>query len=273
MKMKVKINKVILLSMIILALGACKTKKQLIKTEIPAEMTAAQMVEKLQEKQPAFTSAYIDKMTVDVDVKNRQMTVNATCKMRTDSAIHLSIQPFFGIELFKLELTPYNIILIDKTNKMYYRGQYSMLRSRFGVDVDYKSIQALISNRLFVAGNRAFLTDDFKWRNDSATSGVLAVQGERTSQEVTVNPALERIIRMVIKTNDNAYTLNTDYSGFKNFDKQLFPENINIEALNAGEKASFLFRIERVEFDKPLVMEPANLQRYRQGDFSRFLTK
>ena len=112
MKMKVKINKVILLSMIILALGACKTKKQLTKTEIPAEMTVAQMVGKLQEKQPAFSSAYIDKMTVDVDVKNRQMTVNATCKMRTDSAIHLSIQPFFGIELFKLELTPYNIILI-----------------------------------------------------------------------------------------------------------------------------------------------------------------
>ena len=56
--MKVKINKVILLSMIILALGACKTKKQLIKTEIPAEMTAAQMVEKLQEKQPAFSSAW-----------------------------------------------------------------------------------------------------------------------------------------------------------------------------------------------------------------------
>ena len=143
MKMKVKINKVILLSMIILALGACKTKKQLTKTEIPAEMTVAQMVGKLQEKQPAFTSAYIDKMTVDVDVKNRQMTVNATCKMRTDSAIHLSIQPFFGIELFKLELTPYNIILIDKTNKTYYRGQYSMLRSRFGVDVDIKAFRRL----------------------------------------------------------------------------------------------------------------------------------
>ena len=271
--MKVKINKIILLSMVLLAFGACKTKKQLTKTEIPADMTAAQMVGKLQDKQPAFTTANIDKMTVDVDVKNRQMTVNATCKMVSDSAIHLSIQPFFGIELFKLELTPYNIILIDKTNKMYYQGQYSVLRNRFGVDVDYKSIQALISNRLFVAGNRAFLTDDFKWRNDSVASGVLTVQGERTSQEVTVNAAIERIIRMVIKTNDNTYTMNTDYSGFKNFDKQLFPEKIYIEALNAGSKASFLFKIESVEFDQPLVMEAANLQRYRRGDFNRFLTK
>ena len=47
-------------------------EKQLTKTEIPAEMTVAQMVGKLQEKQPAFSSAYIDKMTVDVDVNNRQ---------------------------------------------------------------------------------------------------------------------------------------------------------------------------------------------------------
>jgi len=271
--MKVTINKIILLSIVLLAFGACTSKKQLVKSEIPTEMTPAAMVAKLQDKQPAFSSANIKKMTVDVDMKERRMTVNATCKMVTDSAIHLSIQPFFGIELFKLELTPWNIVLIDKTNKTYYEAQYTQLRSRLGLDFDYKSIQSVISNRLFVSGIKTFLADDYKWKDNDVKSGILTVQGERMNQEIMVDAALDRIIGLVLKTNDGSYTLKTEYSGFKNFDKQLFPEMINMEAFNGESKASLYFKIEDVEFDKPLVLEAANLRRYQRGNLARFFIK
>ena len=271
--MKTKINKIIIFSIVLLALGACKTKKIISKTELPHDMLPAEMVKKIQDKQPAFTTADVHKMSVDVDLKERQLTVNATLKMVTDSAIHLSVQPFFGIELFKLELTPRNFVLIDKTNKTYYEGGYSLFKSRFGVDVDFYSIQSMISNRLFVVGNRAFLADVFKWRNDSISSQALTVQGETLKQEVVVDATLERITKMILKTKDNNNTVVTEYSGFKEFDKLLFPGNIYVNAENAKSKASFHFTVEQVEFDEPLVLQAANLSRYRRGDINRFMKK
>lgn len=270
-----KRNNLIVILAVILIFTACKTTKNIIKTGpvLPQAITVTEMVSRLQKEQPAFTTANVSKMSVALNLKGREMNVMAACQMVSDSAIHLSIQPFFGIELFKLELTPYNIILIDKTNKKFYESGYSFFKTRFGVDINYDGIQSIISNRLFVAGNKAYLPEDFSWENNSNTSNTLVTQNENIKQKVVIDAALGRITMMILQTPENEYKMTTEYADFKKFDDHVFPENILINAENANSKSSFLLTVQRVVFDQPLTMKAANLSRYTRGDINRFFQK
>lgn len=275
-----KVKNILYILLILIVFTACKTTKSVSKevgTSKPAldtlhNLTPAEMVKKLQENQPAFSRANANKMSVYIDFKGRQMDVKATCKIVSDSALHLSIQPFFGVELFKLEMTPESMIVIDKANRRFYESNYAIFKSRLGIHVNYDAIQSLLSNRLFVAGKKAFLPDDFSWKKND-TRNTLYVQAETMNQEVVVDFMLARIAEIILSTNDNKYSMKTTYSDFKNFGGTVFPEKILIDGMEGDTKASFHFTIEDIRFDVPFAMDPTNLTRYTRGNINTFFAK
>lgn len=275
-----KLKNIAYIFLILISITACKTTKSASK-DIPVskpvldtlhDLTPGEMVQKLQKNQPAFSRANATKMSIYIDFKGRQMDVKATCKIVSDSALHLSIQPFFGVELFKLEMTPESMIVIDKANRRFYESNYGIFKSRLGIHVNYDAIQSLLSNRLFVAGKKGFLPNDFSWKKND-TRNTLYVQAETMNQEVVVDFMLARIAEMILKTNDSKYSMKTTYSDFKNFGGTVFPEKILIDGMEGDTKASFHFTIEDIRFDVPFAMEPTNLSRYTRGDINAFFGK
>ncbi len=278
MKIIFKINTILVLLLVLVVFTACKTSKSVTRLpEGPVVLTEhtlkpSEMVMLVQKNQPAFRTANASRMSIFVDFKGRQLDVKASCKIVSDSALHLSIQPFFGIELFKLEMTPTEMIVIDKANKRYYRSNYGIFKSQFGVVVNYDAIQSLISNRLFVSGKKGFSPDDFSWK-DNETKNTLFVQAETMNQENMIDLTLGRIAEVILKTNNDSYSLKTTYANFKNFGEVLFPEKINIDGVQGETKAAFHFTIEDVKFDVPFGMEPTDLSRYGRGDIYSFFRK
>ncbi|NLI72863.1 MAG: DUF4292 domain-containing protein [Bacteroidales bacterium] len=278
MRNLLKIKNILVLLLIISLFAACKTSKSIPKQEQPMleadhTLTPSEMVMLIQKNQPAFRTANASKMSIFVDFKERQLDVKASCKIVSDSAIHLSIQPFFGVELFKLEMTPTEMLVIDKANKRYYQSNYGIFKSRFGVIVNYDAIQSLISNRLFVSGKRGFSPDDFSWKTNDSINNTLHVQAKTMYQEVAVDLALGRIAEVLLQTNDNSKCLKTSYSNFKDFDGFVFPEKINIDGVRGTSKALFHFTVEEVKFDVPIQMKPMSLSRYGRGDINALFRK
>lgn len=276
-------NKVLVICLILLTISGCKSTQSVSnkktqtdkQTSVDAThtMSPAEMVVAIQKKQPAFERVIVNKMSIFVDLKGRQMNVKASCKLVSDSALHLSIQPFFGVELFKLEMTPTSMIVIDKANRKYYKSNYSVFRNTLGVIVDYNVIQSLISNRLFVAAKEIFLPEDFSWKN-SEPSNTLSVLSESMTQDVVVDGALTRIVEVILETNDNKYKMNATYSDFKKYNEVLFPEKIAIDGTqDDGAKASFHFTVEEAKFNTPFDMQPADLSRYNLGNIRTLFNK
>lgn len=272
--------KIILIALLAISFAACKTTKSATKPEsgktepiaVSHDLSPDKMIQKLQEAQPAFTRAHVKKMSVYVDFKGRQLDVKATCKIVSDSAIHLSIQPFFGVELFKLEMTPKSLILVDKPNKTYYESNYSIFNNTLGVIVNFEGVQSLISNRMFVPGKTIIQADDFVWKDENKKN-VLQLHNYNINEEVSIDLSLVRIIDIMMGAKDNENVMTTKYADFKNFDGVLFPEKIKIDASNASNKTAFYFTMEEILFDKPFNMEPINLERYSQGDIRSFFRK
>lgn len=279
MRTNLKLYNIVLVALLALVFVGCKTTKSasVAKTEKQAvdsthTLSAAEMVSVLQKNQPAFQRANASRMSVYIDFKGRQLDVKASLKIVSDSAMHLSIQPFFGVELFKVEMTPETMIVIDKANRRFYESNYGIFKSRLGIVVNYDAIQSLLSNRLFVSGKKGFLPDDFRWK-DKNTNNRLYVQAETMNQEVVIDLALARIAEMILKTNDYKYSMNTTYSNFKDYSGIIFPEKIFIDGMEGETKASFHFTMEDLKFDVPFSMEPTNLTRYTRGDINAFFSK
>ncbi|VBB47306.1 conserved exported hypothetical protein [uncultured Paludibacter sp.] len=266
--------------LIIITFAACGTTKK-ITQQPPVETpkitinSAVEMVKTLEENQPSFLSANASKMSVDVNFKGREMSMGAACQLVTDSAIHLSLMPFMGIELFKLELTPKEFILIDKMNKRYYINTYAYFKNHFGININYNDIQSIISNRLFLAEKKAYLPEDFSWKENSPTTLTLLANGEKTMQETKIDSLLlTRISQVIIKAVDYNYVLYTDYSDFKKTGEYLFPQKTSIKAEDNGIiKASFSFDIQKLAFNEPLTLKPTNLARYTPGNLDAFFKK
>lgn len=277
MRNLLKTKNILVLLLAVLICTACKTGKLISKKEQPVievshTLKPGEVAMLVQKNQPAFRTANAAKMSVFVDFKGRQLNVKASCKIVSDSAIHLSVQPFFGIELFKLEMTPEEMIVIDKANKRYYQSNYGIFKSLLGVIVNYDAVQSLISNRLFVSGKKAFSPDDFSWKNNNSKD-TLFVQAETMSQENVIDLALGRIAAVMLKPNNNSYSLKASYADFKNFGGALFPEKINIEGIQDGSKAVFYFTVEEAKFDVPFQMEPIDLSRYTKGNIHALFRK
>lgn len=236
------------------------------------EMTPSQAVIAIQKNQAAFNRAYAKKMSISIDAFDRQMDVKATCKIVTDSAIHISVMPFFGVELFKLEMTPVSMTLIDKANRRYYQSNYGIFYTKLGVNINYNTIQSLISNRLFIPGNKLFLPEDFKWKNDTLPN-TLATRFDKIEEEVTIDFTLERIVELFIKSIDSKVSMKTNYSDFKTFNSHIFPEKIKMTILTETQRNVFSFKLEEVEFNKPFRLTNTNIMRYKQGDIRSFFRK
>ena len=279
--MKIYNVKLMLLMAIVVGTTACNTAKRSGKTKIDNDVEAVtknqdetpiQAVYKMQKAQPAFSRAFVKRMSVNFDFKGRQLDVKATCKIVSDSAIHISIQPFMGIELFKLEATPSSIIVIDKTNKTYYESNYGLFNYNIGMVVDFEGIQSVLSNRIFIPGKKVILEDDFKWQNEMKKD-VLELNNYTIREEITLERMLERVAALLLVTPDGLSEMCTNYADFKLFDGVMFPAAINISIENKKSRGAFNFKLEEVQFDKSFTMEPTNLNRYIRGDIRAFFNK
>ena len=67
----------------------CKTVKQTVKQGASTEKLS-ELIQKVQEQQPKFNTANVNKMNLSLNVDGRTFNVAASCKIRTDSAMHIS---------------------------------------------------------------------------------------------------------------------------------------------------------------------------------------
>lgn len=67
---------------------------------------------------------------------------------RIDSLIYFNLNKS-GIELARVVLTPDSVILVNKLEKQYYRGDYSILFKMFGFPLDFQMAQSLLNARDF----------------------------------------------------------------------------------------------------------------------------
>ena len=151
-KKKMKTNKILIIAILIATiLAGCKTQQRRPKPDkdTTQRISICELTQKTCDAQPQFTTMNISKMSMSVNYGEMQFTFRSSIRIATDSILSISIQPALGIEMFRAEFTPKGFIIYDKLNRRYTENSYEYIKLSWGLDLDYKAIEALFSHRLF----------------------------------------------------------------------------------------------------------------------------
>lgn len=265
----------ILLSFVLFV--SCKATKTLAKTELTISSSSdsslsSDFIAKVQLAQPSFSTANMSKVSIALKFDNKEMTVAASCKIRRDSVIYLSIQPLMGIELFKAELLPDSIRIFDKMNGRFFVNSYDFFSENFGVRLDFKSFQAMLTNQLFSIGENDFSSAHCSTVTSSLEKQQIAFKNNSIRQTTAVSDTYN-ILKVLMNdvTNKNQVTIN--YTGFSLTSGINFPKEISILAKNENKTASCNLSIDRVEFNSPIRFVPTNTRRFVRTDIFKLLQK
>jgi len=265
--MKYKLS--ILLAVVVLV--SCKTTHTISKTT-KKENPMLQLIEQIQKTQPQFKTANVSKLSLELQMNERTFNVSATCKIKRDSALFISIQPFLGVEVFKIELMPDSMRVFDKMNRHYYVADYATFSKRFGVDVDFYSIQSLITAQFFCIGKKEIQADSCKLVAIDNLGKTLNFENGNIMQSTQLS--LQNVITSVQLTVKNKnYELNTTYKNYTNTNGVSFPQNILVSANGNNSKISCNFSILKADFNTDIKMQGTSPDRFARANIDDLLKK
>ena len=267
-------NKLYITSAIfLLTFSACKTVKTISKPVADRKANpVVQIIEQLQKNQPDFRTANVNKMALELEMGERKVNVSATCKIRKDSALYLSIQPFLGIEMFKAEFTTDSVKVFDKMNRRYYTVDYSYFSGRFGVDVDFYSLQSLLTARFFCVGQKNVVTDSCRLSVSTGGLNTIGFETKNMIQETCISD--KSVIQQVtLVTKKSNYRLQTAYTDYLLENGVNFPQKISLKISSPKTNANCDFSILKVVFNTDLKFIPTSSERFTHADLDQLLKK
>ena len=254
------------LLLVVAMLSSCKTKQ--ITTTSSELGVVDYTVAQVQQQQPQFSYLNISKMDIVANYGTQQLSFRATVKAVTDSLLVFSVQPLLGVEMFRLEFTPTSFRIIDKWNRKYTDNTYDFLRYSLGVDVNFKVIQALFFNQLFVVDGVV-----------APNQFVVETLPQEPTRLVHLATGLIQRFELVDKQMAIAKTelivdkgrLTCTYANHRMQNGVRFPLALNITMQVGGKLADVDCQISQLEFNKSFEYSTVNLERYEKVAFSKII--
>ncbi|MDR1527143.1 MAG: DUF4292 domain-containing protein [Dysgonamonadaceae bacterium] len=139
---------------------SCKTGKETSSIALPA-MTTEERISSIVQSGIQYNdlSSHL-KLIIRKGKTNKETAVDAQLRIVKNEAIQLSFRiPIIGSEAFRMVITPDKLLIIDRLNKQYLSETLQDIREQ--IPFDYYSLEALLTNQLFIAGKKEIIPADY----------------------------------------------------------------------------------------------------------------
>jgi hypothetical protein len=167
-----------------------------------------------------------------------------------------------NIPVARVWLTPDSVKFVNYLEKSYLLDDYSYLSSMMDIDIDFETVNAIISKNIFALGDQKVNREirDYEAKIDS---GMYVLESEKKlklrkenahlserrqarktrklvpdspiKQSVYIDPETFKIRKIKLLDSANSRNLNIDFSDFQQVDKQLYPGEmlLNLKSLDS----------------------------------------
>lgn len=235
---------------------SCKPKQRMISSASPVEDKAnSELFADILSNEFQYNTL-LSKLNMELTSGTRSLSSRANLKIVRDRALQISIQPLFGVEMFRLHVDVDSLVLLDRMNKRYVKESLASLKEIYPVGFDYYSLQALFTNALFVSGKQQKLASDYPGFQYSQTSDLhyhLKADDRDSGIEYafTVN-GNDRITFTHLMQTEEKYSLQWAYNNFASVENQFFPHKMDISAGTASRKIDVGLAFSDIVTNQPL---------------------
>lgn len=211
-------TKVRVVAVMILAvwLSACKTSREVVKFDA-RPMGTAKLLKKVEQNAFDYQHFSIKRIGTQFTTNDSKATFKINLKAIKNEAIQVSISKL-NIPVGRVLLTPDSVKYVNYLDRNYFVDDYSYLSGVLNIDLDFSTIQSIISNNAFSYRNDP-KDKDFKTFNSSVENGLYLLQSEKERKVFRMDEKGKtgKIERRLKRLDDDALILQKMYFNPVNF--------------------------------------------------------
>ena len=171
--------------LIVFGFSSCKAPREISKANIKP-LSMQKLLKNQEENSLAYESLSIGRINCQFTGNQSKTSFRLSLKAIRDERILASITKL-NIPVGRVLLTPDSVIYVNYIEKNYFVDDYSFLSNFLNIDLDFNTIQAIISNDAFSYRNDE-KERDFKTFTTSVESGLYVLQSEKDKKVFRMGP-------------------------------------------------------------------------------------
>lgn len=227
------------MTLAVLVMAACSSSRHAGKPSMIGGLEGEEYMAKVIEYSPRW-QAVTGKVAFNLNMGSKgSASLNATLRMKKGEVIQLSVAPFLGIEVARMEITPSRILAVDRLHKRYVEISFETLSGMLHAELDFNSLQSLFMNKIFLPGKVELDADDVRrFRVSSEGSQALLVPKSARTLSYQFFTGVESglLEKTRLGMNGTAYALEWSYGDFSRLDGKMFPQHMLVQVTGGGEK-------------------------------------
>lgn len=244
----------LLVATVMILAAACKSGRQI--SSIPHESPAGrEYIRNVIETGVPFEQLSC-KVRMTAAAGSQSISTSCSMKIQKDRLITISVQlPIIGTEMGRAEIAPDGILLVDKWHKKYLQFSIDEIQSLTGTDFDFYTVQALLTNSLFIPGKKNVSKAD--------TRHFLTSRNENGEMEITLKdkPYIltflageqDKLIHETRVSSGTNKSMAWKYGSFKDIEGRKFPTGMKVELTNSPSRYTMSLDLSKLTTDgKPL---------------------
>ena len=221
-------------------------------------------------------NTYSIKYSAKINMNGNKNSVNGVLRIKKDSAIWISVSPGFGVEVMRLLATPDSVKMINRLNSTYFAGDYRYLNKIFNFQLDYYSLQAILTNSFFSYNSSKAKNSikNFTSKIDSNNyllqslpanlETVTAAVKPDIIQQILVTPEAYKIFKILLIDYLQNRTFQINFSNYIVVNENKFPQNLNFIFNTSKSKSEINIKYTNIVVNKQLRMPFKISKKYKQ---------
>ena len=255
-----KLSKYLIALLLLLFVGvySCKPKERIVQAESELEdKTNSNLFEDILENEVRY-STFSSKLNMSFSTGRKVLNSRATLRIVRNEAIQLSIQPIFGIEMFRLYIQPDCIIILDRMNKRYVQETYDDLKKEYPIGFNFYTLQSLFTNALFIPEQSSVLIDDYNKFRYLQSSDNYLLSGRDKLSDINYSFCVngnDQITLTQMYMPAKKYSLEWSYDEFSLVEKLFFPLEMKVSASSEKINLNTSISLSSINFDESLTLD------------------
>jgi hypothetical protein len=182
------------------------------------------------------------KVNADTDINNQGNSFTANLRIKTDSAIWMSISPALGIEVARVFITTDSLKFTNRINGTYFKGDYRYLNGLLQMELNFNMIQSILLGNIYLH----YTKDKYNCDSDDANEILSSLKKRKIkregeievpqilTQELFYSKAQHKIASMNLQDYRPVRRFAVNYDEYVEIEGQKIPASIIVRA--AAEK-------------------------------------
>lgn len=263
-----------LLLLLFIGMYSCKPKERIIQAETALEdKSNSELFNDVVSKGLKF-STFSSRLNITISTGTKTISSKGNLRIVNNEAIQLSVQPLFGIEMFRLYVEPDYLLILDRMNKRYVKESFDDIKGKSTIGFNFYSLQSLFTNSLFVPEQSSVSANDYRKFKFSETPENYHLSAKDKKSQIDYSFSIngnDQITLTQLFLPKNNYSLQWNYNQFVLIKDLFFPHEMKVIASAKRRKLDTSIRLSDINLNSEMNLETSIPGSYTKVELSEVL--